>query len=53
MRQTEHLCDFYTTKVMKCGSQMGVVASCSLLFVSVISGMKRHIFVCFAVLHYI
>lgn len=47
MRQTEHLCDFYTTKVMKCGSQMGVVASCSLLFVSVIGGLKRHIFVCF------
>ena len=53
MRKTEHLYDFYTTKVMKCRNQMSVVASCSLLFVSVIGSMKRHIFVCFAVLHYI
>lgn len=47
MRKTEHLYDFYTAKVMKFGSQMSVVASCSLLFVSVIGGLKRHIFVCF------
>lgn len=47
MRKTEHLYDFYTTKMMKCGSQMSVVASCPLLFVSVIGGLNRHIFVSF------